>query len=768
MSLLFSLLMKMDAGQAKTELRALQTEMTKAGGTAKVLGDGVSFAGEAADAMAAEIAALKAQIDALIAAQSKGKTTTDQFQRSTQGAASSVGNLTAQFNDIGMMIMAGQNPLQLAIQQGTQITQVIGPMGASGAVKALGGALISMLSPINLVTLGVIGGGAAMIQWLTSAQDEAMSLEDAMGKLSKSMEAYQKFADLSATSTAELARRFGDFAGQVKGFSEYMKGVSLGTVLTDMDAAIGPLKGNLSAVVVALQQVQAAKDNVAKTQLAVDQGLENPMALANAKDALDLFQAKAEEAAASMGLLPDQAVALSDALNNLGAADGMIEIRDRAAEAFAMIQSFESSGTGLSTEVATVASFLNEIVNQSAEAANAGYSLADALRSGQAAADSLAGAASGLASFFTSADGAAAGLANTLARAAANAWSMAQGRLQAQNYVDNAGMIGQYQLYGASRRAAPDEPVVPKGAKGGAGSGGGAAKAEADAVAELITKLREEQEVLRESDPVKQELLKYRKQLADATAAERAEVEALIRAEQQLKAIQEAEDWASKSAADFLDAIIVKGESAEDALKSLLSSLIKVGIQALMLGEGPLAGILGIKGGLFSGLFGGLGAKALASGGDAAPARLAGRKAIRAGDVAGFADAARRRPIRGLITGDGGPRDDRVPAWLSPGEYIVNGQATARYRPVLERMNAGADIAGYASGGMVGAARGAGIGGAGGRGRPPVGDIHIHGAQGDAQIREMVAQGIKVGLTAYDRDVLPTRVPGILRDPRAR
>ena len=768
MSLLFSLLMKMDAGQAKTELRTLQTEMTKAGGAAKVLGDGAKGAGTGIDVLGAKAGQAEAKLESVAAAQTRVAATAGQMQRSTQAAAGSVGNLVANFNDVGMMIMAGQSPLQLAIQQGTQITQVLGPMGAAGAVRAVGGALLSMLNPLNLVTLGVIGGGAAMIQWLTSAQDEAMSLEDAMGKLSKSMEAYQKFADLSATSTAELAKRFGDFAGQVKGFSEYMKGVSLGTVLTDMDAAIGPMKDSLGGVVVALDRVRAAKAKVADLELKVAAGTADIDALVNARDVLEILSDGAVEAAASIGLLPDQAAALATALDELGAASGASQIRDEAAEALALIQAWYPAGAALPPELATAASYLNDIVNQSAEAANAGYSLADALRSGQAAADSLAGAASGLASFFTSADGAAAGLANTLARAAANAWSMAQGRLQAQNYVDNAGMIGQYQLYGASRRAAPDEPVVPKGAKGGAGSGGGAAKAEADAVAELITKLREEQEVLRESDPVKQELLKYRKQLADATAAERAEVEALIRAEQQLKAIQEAEDWASKSAADFLDAIIVKGESAEDALKSLLSSLIKVGIQALMLGEGPLAGILGIKGGLFSGLFGGLGAKALASGGDAAPARLAGRKAIRAGDVAGFADAARRRPIRGLITGDGGPRDDRVPAWLSPGEYIVNGQATARYRPVLERMNAGADIAGYASGGMVGAARGAGIGGAGGRGRPPVGDIHIHGAQGDAQIREMVAQGIKVGLTAYDRDVLPTRVPGILRDPRAR
>lgn len=452
----------------------------------------------------------------------------------------------------------------------------------------------------------------------------------------------------------------------------------------------------------------------------------------------------------------------------------MVQIRDRAAEALTMIQSFESSGTGLSAELAKVASELNNIVSQAAEASS---STDDA----GAAAGRLAIKMQGAYAVYAATRGMAAALANETERAARAQFAFAQQSIAAAGKVysgrggdprtSNAQGEGRFVYSGPSL-----DPYNNPVAKGGSG-GGGAAKAESDAVADLITKLREEQEVLRETDPVKQELLKYRKQLADATAAERAEVEALIRSEQQLKAIQEAEDWASKSAADFLDAIIVKGESAEDALKSLLSSLIKVGIQALMLGEGPLAGLLGIKGGLFSGLFT---AKALASGGDATPqrlsadarrmpARLSGAtKPIRAGDLGGFADAAARMPIRGLITGDGGPRDDRVPAWLSPGEYIVNGAATARYRPVLERMNAGADIPGYATGGMVGAPRGAGAGGFGASARPAVGDIHIHGAQGDAQIREMVAQGIKAGLMAYDRDVLPTRVPGILRDPRAR
>ncbi len=52
----------------------------------------------------------------------------------------------------------------------------------------------------------------------------------------------------------------------------------------------------------------------------------------------------------------------------------------------------------------------------------------------------------------------------------------------------------------------------------------------------------------------------------------------------------------------------------------------------------------------------------------------------------------------GPITGPGGPRDDRVPAMLSNGEYVVNAAATARHRGLLEAINSGR---GYARGGIV-------------------------------------------------------------------
>jgi hypothetical protein len=277
-------------------------------------------------------------------------------------------------------------------------------------------------------------------------------------------------------------------------------------------------------------------------------------------------------------------------------------------------------------------------------------------------------------------------------------------------------------------------PVAVAAARS-SGGGASAARAEKDAVAELIAKLREEQEVLQETDPIKSEMLKYRKQLADATAAERAQVEQLITVEQQLKSVRELEDFAGQSTLDFLDAIVQKGGSAKDAMRSLLSSLIKVATQALITGQGPLAGILGIKGGLFAGLFGG-GVQAKADG--------------------------------GLITGAGGPRDDKVPLLGSAGEFVMTGRATKRYRPVLERMNAGADIPGFANGGLIGAARAAGLGAgsAGGSRVAPVININLHSATGNAEIERMVSQGVQAGLSLHDREILPGRVRAVMNNQR--
>lgn len=57
----------------------------------------------------------------------------------------------------------------------------------------------------------------------------------------------------------------------------------------------------------------------------------------------------------------------------------------------------------------------------------------------------------------------------------------------------------------------------------------------------------------------------------------------------------------------------------------------------------------------------------------------------------------------GYITGPGGPRDDRIPSYLSNGEFVVNAAATSRHRSLLEAINgrSGNAAAHFADGGPV-------------------------------------------------------------------
>lgn len=106
------------------------------------------------------------------------------------------GNVAAQFNDIGVMLAAGQNPFQLAIQQGTQLSQALQQTGGgiSGAAAALKSGFMAMLSPTTLLTIGVIAGGAALVQWGMSAlgaANDTKPLEEAIRDLNTAVGAFK-------------------------------------------------------------------------------------------------------------------------------------------------------------------------------------------------------------------------------------------------------------------------------------------------------------------------------------------------------------------------------------------------------------------------------------------------------------------------------------------------------------------------------------------------------------------------------------------------
>ncbi len=733
-----SLLFQADAKAAKAEVESLATSARKVGDAAQDMGRksadaarGVSGLSGAADGAEAQLRGMAAAQDAAAASQVK-------LGRSTTMSAAATGQLVAQFNDIGMMLAAGQNPLQLAIQQGTQITQVIGPMGAAGAARALGAAFVGMLSPINLIVAGSIAAGAAMVKWLTSSNEEAITLQERIDDLSAAVAAYRDASALAAASTDDLVARFGGAAG---------KAAEVATILQSW-AQVDAVRALDGAVIDLTQTFGGLTDQIVYFGRGGFGGqmLEIQATFLALMDTLDLTAA--------------QAWAVTDALRNMAEApDVDAQVEAAIALNAAFIDAFGSI-KNIPPELAGVARQAGMIALQAAE-----------MEAGMDAATDSAGRLSGalrtVADYAIDAQTAIATLAGIepdagwLSGAIYNASALAGQLWNAvsamQAYRSDAvgplpmGGPGTFPAAGLAADAAPPgrpearptdidfgyvpPPVVIGGGGGGGssrgGGGAGAARAERDAVAELIEKLQEELDILRETDPVQQELIRQRETLAGATEAERAEVTALIAAREAERQASEATaemwDYLAQTAESSLMGIATGAQSVEEAARNAAAALAEAVLQAALFGQGP-----------FGGLFGGTSIL-----GDL-------------GDLLGFARG-------GMIHGPGDGTSDSVPILGSAGEFIVTAAATQRYRPVLEAMNAGAPLPRYAAGGMIGGE--GGRGGKTGGGGETTFVIDVRGARGNREIENMVSDAVSLALRIYDRDVFPQSFRRVFGDP---
>lgn len=161
------------------------------------------------------------RIDKLNSGLGAASTHAQKYTKSINYAGGSTANLAAQFNDIGVMLAAGQSPLLLAMQQGTQVNQVLGQMGTTGRdrLRALGAAFMSVVSPANLVTLGVIAGGAALIQWGLSAvraDEDGEDFEKTLKRLTSTTDQYRRATDDLKMGVSDLSREFGSNEAQAR------------------------------------------------------------------------------------------------------------------------------------------------------------------------------------------------------------------------------------------------------------------------------------------------------------------------------------------------------------------------------------------------------------------------------------------------------------------------------------------------------------------------------------------------------------------------
>ncbi|NNU59724.1 phage tail length tape measure family protein [Ochrobactrum soli] len=107
-------------------------------------------------------------------------------------------NIAAQFQDIAVTSAMGMSPIQIALQQGTQLSAVFNEMGKGrDVIKGIGAAFASIVSPVSLVTIGVIAAGAALFQYISS------------GKKTKDLtELFQQHAE----SLSLVRQRYGELA----------------------------------------------------------------------------------------------------------------------------------------------------------------------------------------------------------------------------------------------------------------------------------------------------------------------------------------------------------------------------------------------------------------------------------------------------------------------------------------------------------------------------------------------------------------------------
>lgn len=155
------------------------------------------------------IAAERAEIERRSQAERRGN--------SAKQDAAALRGLPAQFTDVVVSLQGGQAPLTVLLQQGGQVKDMFG--GVANAFKAVGGALLAMISPLtiaasvlgvfafaayssaqetNALRLALATTGVAAGLTVTSATDLAKSMDDVSSSTGRALRA---ISQLAATGT---------------------------------------------------------------------------------------------------------------------------------------------------------------------------------------------------------------------------------------------------------------------------------------------------------------------------------------------------------------------------------------------------------------------------------------------------------------------------------------------------------------------------------------------------------------------------------------
>lgn len=247
------------------------------------------------------------------------------FSNAMNASRMQTSNLAAQLNDIGVQLAGGQSPFLIALQQGTQINQVLGQGGARAAVGALAGAFTSLVNPVSLATIAIISLGGAAVQYFTSLLSDS----------DKSAEALEKQAQL----IRNVAKEWGDAVPALRDYvAELDKVKSLEELGTATKIAIGQvLEESLSLLPqvrdAAVEAMTSAANSTLETRTAYAQLIADMADVESAVDELNSAYQNGEDTTAAMERVNQE---LADVFNSsvIPATGALRELIDQLAGAY--------------------------------------------------------------------------------------------------------------------------------------------------------------------------------------------------------------------------------------------------------------------------------------------------------------------------------------------------------------------------------------------------------------------------------------------------
>lgn len=573
-------------------------------------------------------------------------------------------NLASQFNDIGVMLAAGQSPITLALQQGTQISQVLNTMGGGANIlRSLGSAALSVVNPVSLMTIGLIAGTAALTQWAMgalSAGDEAEGLSKRLEDTRESLASFKQelreitlgisseeltLLDAIRAQTDELAlaqERLRKSSGQGKRAGK----IGVRRAQEELDL----LNTQLDSLRQMEQQRETLKTLTAQTadneRLLGEQMMQTAGQLDEANRLAELLRAGVS--ATTIEALELSGIDLSSPIVDAEVAAKLLELGLSNSQ----IQAIELSGISISGPITAAANEAERLANNLFLASRVGLrktvSDEDALFSQPVEAAPSTGAVSNFSRLVEAANkrtvSSSAKAANATARTAERAAKKAKDAADRvkEAWGDATDKIKQQTndlLFEANSIGIPDE---------------------------IATQLAKEQELvnlaMQNGMSITPQLTTEIENLASGySSAEMAMEKAKKEQESYTNGVEFARNTTNGFLDDFSESFARTGDLWESAKKAGLSALNDIRSELTkMASEGLISALFngangGGGGGLFGSIFGGI------------------------GSLLGFSS--------GGYTGNGGVAD--VAGVVHGQEYVVNARATQKFRPQLEMMNSG-------------------------------------------------------------------------------